>query len=377
VHESDESDEDDFKVLSRKKDELLENVTSLSRMENDQKLKILEQQRQLQVQNAKLQDALLIKKSINTFRNKKPNEYESLYDYPLKKRPLSEFELGPKSIITQYEPLNKSDSTVNSEFQPYDVYMNTYEDLIDDKGDTLLTNHRKSLASKVKIYENRNITNKLSNDDYENILNKKDLIKISPRKLEIIEIPNRPSILPNRSNSNSFQTKDNLEVLKTNSTNLPTRRHSMHNDDRFSFTISKDMYTRYLKHKKLKKQVIPEKRVAKQSDNSNSSSILNDLTEKESSLENINNKLKLINKFHNHSNDSMSTLESKTSENALIETINSNFFNKLSKQVPELIETNNYILKNHEPKDQFKQNSPKLSEFIANDLQAVKSNTKI
>lgn len=376
LQESEESD-DDFKVLNRKKDELIENVTSLSRMENDQKLKILEQQRQLQVQNAKLQDALLVKDSIDSFKNKKPHEYESLYDYPLNKRQLNDF--GPKSIISRYEPINQSNSTIISDSQSYDVYMNTYEDLIDEKGDSLLTNHKKSLAGKVNIYENKNKNRKLENHDYEKLINTTNLLKLNPKKLDVIEVPNRPLALPKRSNSNTFQTNDNFKKdlidIKNSSANLPTRRHSMLVDDRFSFTISKDMYLRYLKNKELKKQEIPEKLLTTPSENSNSSSILNSLIEKDSSINNINNKLKLINRYHNQSNDSMSTFESKTSENALVETINSNFFNKLSKQVPELIETNNYIIKKSEPKDQNK--NPRLSEFIANDSQVVKSNTKI
>ena len=111
----------DYEMLNKKRHKIYSNLISLNEIENKQKSKILEQERQLEIQNMKIKDALIIHKSLTNF-NTLSNTYDyydsidnckyarhearkaSTYIQPVKRKrvPLSAIQFP--TIVTKYEP---------------------------------------------------------------------------------------------------------------------------------------------------------------------------------------------------------------------------------------------------------------------------------
>jgi hypothetical protein len=162
---------DDIKYssLNQKKNRLYKDLISLNQIENNQKRKILEQERELKIQNMKLNDALLVKKCVKNFQSIDANDNDGLVNglgeggytrvpsYTYKnanwtkdKRPRSAMASNQKpsirfpTIITKYEPQTYSRHAAGKRASrpsndTVDLYLETIEDLVDASGQIIST----------------------------------------------------------------------------------------------------------------------------------------------------------------------------------------------------------------------------------------------
>jgi hypothetical protein len=161
-----------FKKLNKKRHKVYSNLVSLNKIENNQKSKILEQERLLKIQNMKLQDALIIEKSLVNF-----DDYYTKHEDFERDRQQTKFEKNHTnsrsstkpsiiqkripikfpSIITRYEPRQSMESVSAPRSSYYSsnyyeprrsrsmiitdgLYLQTTQDIVDSKGRILSTN---------------------------------------------------------------------------------------------------------------------------------------------------------------------------------------------------------------------------------------------
>jgi hypothetical protein len=155
----DDSVKDDLKYtkINQKKEKLYKDLLSLNQIENNQKRKILEQDRELKIQNMKLNDALMIEKSIKNCRppstlhtdENEPSDYSRVPSYTIKNKDFYSREAPSPSrpmirfptIVTKYGPQTYSKhSKYNSKpKETLDLYLETTEDLVDATGHIVST----------------------------------------------------------------------------------------------------------------------------------------------------------------------------------------------------------------------------------------------
>jgi hypothetical protein len=185
-----QSDDDEVTInktrlkLNKKRNKVFTNLLSLNEIENIQKSKILQQERQLQIQNMKLRDALIVHRSLTNFNDYEKHDdrfkYEKHYattrpvkTTSMKKRMPMKF----PSIITKYEPYNydhystqqqlrgpNQGSFTNSSFYrprrgnenaKIDLYLETTEDIVDSTSRFLSINQSINYLGQNRHNDNR------------------------------------------------------------------------------------------------------------------------------------------------------------------------------------------------------------------------------
>lgn len=161
-----------FKKLNKKRQKVYSNLVSLNKIENNQKSKILEQERLLKIQNMKLQDALIIEKSLVNFddyytkhedfeRDRQQTKFEKNHtnSRSTSKPSIIQKRIPIKfpSIITRYEPRQSMESISAPRSSNYSsnyyeprrsrsmiindgLFLQTTQDVVDSKGRILSTN---------------------------------------------------------------------------------------------------------------------------------------------------------------------------------------------------------------------------------------------
>ncbi len=292
---SDYSTQGDYSKLNKKRDKIYSNLLSLNKIENEQKSKILEQERQLEIQNMKLKDALIIHKSLTNFNQ--ISDYEKHEDIEISEIESEHFiDRVPKrsfrkrlpikfpSIVTKYEPQNyyPSPSTSPPQAPPrhyssnlgyyrprksssdnkIDLYLEKTEDIVDSTGRILSSNQTfkylgetdpKTTTSLIDLkpqiyYKNPEI--EINNHKYEIVSSTQQKVAATDLKtdeleqiIKIIEETEKQQ----KSNSTYYV---NGHLIKPSSQQIPVISEDTNKP---SFTIPQKIYKTYLDKKEASK----------------------------------------------------------------------------------------------------------------------------
>jgi hypothetical protein len=288
--------------LNQTREKLNSNIASLSEIEDKQRSKILEQERQLEIQNMKIKDALIIHKSLSNF-NQLSDDYESFNEHPhyarhnqLKsntfiKKPKYNRQRLPLSsvqfptILTKYEPsINRIYSRYPnmSYYRPENeekvgLYLEKSEDIVDSKGRILSSNQSfkylgEADAKTASIIERNSKTEftqpnvktykqhheiLMNNHKYEIIKNESVSTLTNAELEEIIKIIEKTEKFENRDTSTYFvngnlikRTPIEQQIETTKRKDPPKIIVTKHDEDlKPSFTVSENLYKMYLNKK--------------------------------------------------------------------------------------------------------------------------------
>ena len=293
-----DSSSKNLKKLNKKRQKVYSNLVSLNKIENNQKSKILEQERLLKIQNMKLQDALIIEKSLINF-----DDYSKHEDFDRerqikfeKNNTTSRSSAKPSivqkripikfpSIVTRYEPRQSMESISVPRSSYYSsnyyeprrsrsmilsngLYLQTTQDIIDSRGRILSTNKSsRYLGESIEKTDIQSQFYKKSFSPEFEINNHKYEILSSNRKLAASELKsnelNNIINIIEKLEKNEATDYHNFSQRKVPNTNYPTfinnsdynylkRTNSINDLTEPSFTIPENIYKSIITKKSIK-----------------------------------------------------------------------------------------------------------------------------
>ena len=289
--------------LNKTRDRVYSNLASLSEIEDKQRSKILEQQRQLHIQNMKLKDALIIHKSLSNF-NQLSEDYETFNEnshyakhnqfkantfirkpkYNRQRIPLSSVQFP--TYLPKYDPpiermysrhpnmsYYRPDKNTNDD--KVGLYLEKTEDIVDSNGRILSSNQSfkylgeadaktastieqntvtETSKPDVKIYDKHSYM-KMNNHKYEVIKNESTSTLTKAELEDVIKIIEQTEKYENKGSSTYFVNGNLIkrtaveQIEKSKNKDPPKKSSPKYDDLRPSFTVSEKLYKMYLNKK--------------------------------------------------------------------------------------------------------------------------------
>ena len=294
-----------YERLTKTREKIYSNLVSLNEIENQQKSKILEQERQLQIQNMKLKDALIIHRSLTNF-NHYVDDYENLEDgstlykkqnnkfksntfirrQPVRRQRIPLSSIKFPTIVSKFDAIENNEPRLDYIYSRHadhklneekvGLYLENKQDIVDSNGRILSSNQTIKYLGEAGPQTASFIELNTNNGIFQNEINSINLkipeIQVNNHKYEIIkhtqstltskELEEIVKIIEETEkhepkSDKTFFVNGNL-IKRTNvcaDANIEEPKIMLINDDlKPSFTISEKIYKMYLNRKQENKQ---------------------------------------------------------------------------------------------------------------------------